>query len=291
MLLERGEAVTIIDPADDPSINSQLYRDHANRFPSVGRLTGNGATGSGVLIGDRWVLTAAHVAAAVTSPSFEVGGANYSVSTTIVHPDYLSGSFESDLALILLSTAVGNVPPAEIWQYSDAISMVGTEASWVGHGFVGSGRTGTVGIVQFRAFTNVIDVLGNHPDYAGLPLSSFVADFDHPDGSTNTTASDPVATQLEGALAPGDSGGGVFAEIGGHPYLIGVNSFGSTHDSQPGGTNGRYGALSGATNLQSFTGWIEDETGIRAVPEPTVWWLVAGGLVALLRRNRPDKCR
>ncbi len=65
-------------------------------------------------------------------------------------------------------------------------------------------------------------------------------------------ASTPTATRLEGSLAPGDSGGGVFAEIGGKNYLIGINSHGSTHDSQPSGTHGKYGSLSGATNLQPF---------------------------------------
>src|SRR5690606_36612663 len=118
--------------------------------------------------------------------SFAIGGSSYSVSSSVFHPDYVSGSFDSDLALLLLSTSVGNVPAAEIWQYSDSLGVLGVEASWVGHGFVGSGRTGAVAISQFRGFTNVIDVLGTHPDYAGLPDTSFIADFDHPDGSSNT---------------------------------------------------------------------------------------------------------
>ena len=93
-------------------------------------------------------------------------------------------------------------------------SILGREATWVGTGLTGTGLTGAQAPLEFRAFTNVIDVIGT--EY-GLTETSFVADFDRPDGSTNADPllSSPTATRLEGNVATGDSGGGVFVTVGG----------------------------------------------------------------------------
>jgi hypothetical protein len=81
-------ASTIIDPADDPLITAQMYRDEALLYPSVGKVTGSGLSGSGVLISDRWVLTAGHVSLAKTNGTFAVGGLNYSIQSSITHPNF-----------------------------------------------------------------------------------------------------------------------------------------------------------------------------------------------------------
>ena len=47
-------------------------------------------------------------------------------------------------------------------------ALLGREAVWVGFGLVGTGITGVRSPAGLRAFTNVIDVFGDHPSY-GLP--------------------------------------------------------------------------------------------------------------------------
>ncbi len=278
-----SQASTIIAPTDNPLVTAQMYRDEAALYPMVGKVTGSGSTGSGVMISDRWVLTAGHIALGKSTGTFNVGGINYTIQSSTTHPSY-SGSNPYDLGLLYLSSAVAGVNPAKMIQLGGANSILGREATWVGTGFTGTGLTGTQfqSASEFSAFTNVIDVIGT--EY-GLTETSFVADFDRPDGSTNADPllSSPTATRLEGNVAAGDSGGGVFITEGGIRYLVGINSY--TGRFGPGAASS-YGSISGATNLELFHSWIFERTGISAVPEPgSVWVLCLGGLLALRRRR------
>jgi hypothetical protein len=174
------------------------------------------------------------------------------------------------------------VNAAAMIQLGGPNSILGREATWVGTGLTGTGLTGAQAPLEFRAFTNVIDVMG--PEY-GLTATSFVADFDRPDGSTNADPllSSPTATRLEGNVASGDSGGGVFITVGGMRYLVGINSY--TGRFGPGSPSS-YGSISGATNLDLFHTWIFDQTGISAVPEPGCLWIFCLGSLLGLRRRR-----
>ena len=69
-----------------------MYRDEAELYPSVGKVTGSGLSGSGVLISDRWVLTAGHISFGKTSGTFNLGGIDYAIHVTLslrrTHGDY-----------------------------------------------------------------------------------------------------------------------------------------------------------------------------------------------------------
>ena len=116
------------------------------------------------------------------------------------------------------------------------------------------------------------------------PTTAFVSDFDRPGGAANAPLSDPEPTTLEGGLAAGDSGGGVFLAIGGAEYLVGLNSYQAAFSEI---SSGAYGTINGATNVDLFLPWIAGRTGIAPVPEPTAALLAAGGLVMMSLRRRP----
>jgi hypothetical protein len=269
---------TIID-----EIDPQAYRAEALLYPSVGKVTGSLFGGSGVLISERWVLTAGHVAMGKTGGMFTIGGIGYTVQASVTHPDYAFPNNFSDLGLLRLETAVTGVTPALMLGLSSSGELLGLEAAWVGFGIGGTGSTGAQGAFDHRAFTNVIDVFG--PAY-GLTSSAFIADFDKPDGSTNAAGSSPAATRLEGNVTSGDSGGGVFIESGGTNYLVGVISF--TGGFSP-GTNSRYGSISGASDLQQFHTWIFDQTGVSPIPDPSAALLGALAALGMLRRARCER--
>lgn len=266
------------------TVDAQDYRDEAALYPMVGKVTGSGFNGSGVMISDRWVLTAGHVSLnKQTGGIFNVGGVNYTIESTILHPDYSTSgaSYSHDIGLLFLSSPITGAGAAQIYNFGQAADILGREATYVGFGFSGTGLTGAQVPVELRAFTNIIEFYG---DQYGLTTTSFVSDFDNPTGTSNRQDSDPVATRLEGAVAPGDSGGGVFTMVDGVPYLIGINSY-SGYVSQA-TSNSKYGGLSGAADLRQFNSWIFDQTGVAAIPEPAAMWIFCLGCPLLLRRRR-----
>ena len=261
-----SSGATILDEVDP-----QAYRDEALLYQSVGKVQRSPFGGSGVLISERWVLTAGHVALGKAGGTFTIGGIGYAIQASVTYPDYEYPNNFSDIGLLQLAAPVTGVTPASMLRLGSSNHLLGLEAAWVGFGIGGTGTTGAQAPFDHRAFTNVIDVFG--PSY-GLTGTAFIADFDHPNGSTNAAGSSPSATRLEGNVTNGDSGGGVFISVDGAAHLVGVISF--TGRFNPGKTSS-YGSISGASDLQQFHDWIFDQTGISAIPEPDAALLAALG--------------
>ncbi|MEO8614879.1 MAG: trypsin-like serine protease [Luteolibacter sp.] len=264
------------------TLDPQAYRDEAALYPMVGQVSGSGFSGSGVLISDHWVLTAGHVADFKTNGTFNIGGTNYTIQSYITHPNHGAFSTTYDVGLLYLSASVPGIEAATMFRFASAESILGREATWVGNGVTGTGLNDTRGPNELRAFTNMID--GVTP-FAGLPGPSFYSDFDNPDATSNSlgSGSSPLPTLLEGNVTAGDSGGGVFVNVDGHRYLVGISSY--TSGFVP-GLNSKYGSLSGAADLNFFHSWVFDNTGISSVPEPAVFWILTLGCLLGLGRRR-----
>jgi len=172
----------------------------------------------------------------------------------------------ADAALIRLSEEVVGIDPA-VRYTSD--NLVGEEGVMVGYGYGGVGSTGydsTTPMIK-RGATNTID-------YVGKNGKLLYTDFDSPDAAVNAIFDNPLGsddpTDLEGSLAPGDSGGGLFVDVGGEYQLAGINSFvfGSRrhHHMSRWGRWGRrprksisdYGDVSGFTSVAELNDWIDE---------------------------------
>ena len=264
-------AATIRDDVPDSSYQA-LAANLA--YASVGMFVSNGPyTGSGVLIAPDWVLTTAHNLLLATSGTFTVGGTSYTANQLIMNPNWNNGSVFNgyDFGLAHLSSSVTAIPPATLYTGSSDMGQTGT---YVGFGAGGTGLTGyqTPPDNLERAFQNVIDGSFNNPS---VLLGS---DFDNPHTTADNWWGDATPLPLEGCVAPGDSGGGMFITVDSQTYLAGIIAFVAATD---GNANADYGDLSGSGRVSAFVPWIES-----TIPEPPASVLLAGAGLALFLTRR-----
>ena len=292
------------------------YRNLSSSYASVGKLnwTDGGASylASGTLIAPNWVLTAGHTTdgRAVSQMSFALGVSTYTAAQWIPHPNW-SGNLSSgfDIGLVRLTNSVTNVTPATRLTTADELGKVGVS---VGFGTTGTGKTGykngTGGTK--RAGENVIDAYGSS---VGMSYQYMLSDFDDPNNADRMNAFGSASPRsLEYSIAPGDSGGGTFINVGGTPLLAGVHSFISAfyRPTGDGRVNASYSDFFGSTRVSLFNNWINSyvlvgpssatsfatsfesgskkvrRTGTAAVPEPTSAFLAVLGLLSLVLNRR-----
>lgn len=252
-------AGTIRDDRPDSS-----YLNLAGLYPSVGQFLfqRNSASGtwlgSGTLVAPNWVLTAGHVVDDAASMEFNIGGSTYNATNWFAydkwHGDLGSGY---DIGLVEfsddISTASG-IDPAQLYAGTDEVGKV---ATIVGYGYTGTGITGaTTYDGQKRAGNNVVDALLST---RGKESRVLLTDFDNPNSISDSSWGSSSPLDLEYMIAGGDSGGGLFIDVGGVDLLAGVNSFGwGLIDGNP---DSDYGDASGHTRVSSFVDWISSFVG------------------------------
>lgn len=252
------------------------------QFKCVGVIHINSQSiGSGVLIKDNYVLTAAHNIIEsdtridtinnngnifyVNTPInhgvvdkkdmvFEIEDKNYLIDTIILHPKYLQNIQEGihDIAILKLAKSLENISPAKLNFSNDEKK---SEVVGVGFGYFGIGNRKEVGPKkEMLAGQNVIDSIG------GIKLNGLntylFCDFDHPyDASVNKMGSEQPM-KLEYLSSAGDSGGGLFRKLNKTEWeLVGICK-GTELNFEQLKISVHYGQIMRWTRICAYQKWI-----------------------------------
>jgi hypothetical protein len=223
----------------DPSVSDQKYLEYGEKHECVVPIHGDCNCGehdgkphqlsaSAVVIGKRWIVTAAHVVKSATNVRVVVRGKDHHMKRMIVNKDFK----EEILGMndIALGESEEDIDLDFYPELYDSDDEVGKVASICGYGVTGNFSTGFLkSDGKKRAGSNVIDKVENHVMVC--------------------TVEGPRKTSLEYMIAPGDSGGGMFIET----KLAGINSFVTAADGKP---NSDYGDECCHTRISVFAPWI-----------------------------------
>lgn len=244
----------------------------------------SGSVASGVLVGQRYVLTAAHIA--IDSDTREktvtlgngqevivhepynhrvrktdglyvrINGQDVKAKRFIIHPDYLSDLDKSqvDIMLIELEKPFKKVKPANLNNLFDESGY-----NVVGAGFGVSGTADKPNAIarigRKTAGENVIDSIGGSK--YGEHNLLLLCDFDHPTRTDCNTMGSAVPRPLEYICGGGDSGGGLFREKNGKWELVGICK-GATYKMERFQETGFYGQEMRWTRVSIFHNWIKE---------------------------------
>ena len=200
-------------------------------FESVG-IVGDATAGTstGTLIASNFVLTSAQnvMGLAATDARFTLGTETFSSVEISVHPNFdatqLGTDAANDVAIIELDRDATGVVPSQLYRNAPAINDLLTI---VGFGAGGDGTNGEDGMFGTkRSGTTPVDIV------------------------TPTLIQWSFDDDTESNIAPGDTGGPNFVQIGTELFVAGISSFNSQ-------ANAAIGDVASATRVDAYATWVD----------------------------------
>lgn len=230
----------------------------ASEYPWVVSLKYNGSHFCGAtLINDQWVLTAAHCVIdqlsndsnfTATAGEYDLSSSPTTISSSIekiiTHPDYNETTFDNDIALIKLSSAVSNetITLLSSLETAQSIEVDTTLSTSIGWGSTVGYSSGEDPNAEYPDILNVVSIplLSSEMCKTIMPMTT----------DNMVCAADLVNGGLDSCQ--GDSGGPLLVESTseGEIQQIGVVSFGQGCAAQ--GTAGVY------TKVANYQSWIDE---------------------------------
>lgn len=179
-------------------------------------------------------------------PKLTFAGKAYEIKAVFIHPEWKKGG-PGDIALLQLKIPVEGVEPTPTYRAKDE---GGKTVVIVGHGY--TGKIGGKPLAREmwdrkkRAAINTITRVS--PRVLGLEIKA-----------------GDEASDLQGAAAPGDSGGPAFVETSEGLFVIGIGY--ATDDTNADGIIGNAGDWELYVRVSHYAGWIDDVTAKAAVDE------------------------
>jgi hypothetical protein len=217
------------------NIPDSKYLELGSKYSSVVQLDinmGNNITavGSGVIIDENWILTAAHGIVNSSKVVAHKDGISYESTKIVPHKDFDYDKGSYDIGLIKFNKKFNLNKYPELCKDD---KLEGKQVIMCGYGTIKSANNPDLEKLdmKIRAGSNIIDKIEDHLYICSMSKEN--------------------NTRHEYIISGGDSGGGLFIDN----QLVGINSCCISTDGK---TDGSYDDQSGHTRIVLFLDWIEE---------------------------------